>query len=152
MRLKLPPAPRCFDHSPAMLLFTNPTCSHQGDTEAFRTHTGLSPSDLQTPLLCSAARIRGGFFSSRKKQSTSTLHAFCQTRRVSPQEQSHKVLPFSFSTPSNRNNELHKQMASNKTTGGKSDWELYSPSQISKNPQGVLESLTCCLAYDLFLA
>lgn len=37
-------------------------------------------------------------------------------------------------------------MASNKTTGGKSDWELYNPSQISKNPQGVPESLICCLA------
>lgn len=38
-------------------------------------HTGFSLSDLQIPLLCSAARIRGGFFSSRRKQSTSTLCA-----------------------------------------------------------------------------
>lgn len=43
--------------------------------------SGLSVSDLQTPLLCLAPRIRGGFFSSRKKQSISTLCGW----RVSPQ-------------------------------------------------------------------
>lgn len=44
-------------------------------------------------------------------------------------------------------------MTSNKTTGGKSDWELHNPSQISKNPQGVpVSDLLSCTRPSLGFA
>lgn len=94
-RVKVQTAPsssHCFDHSPAMLLFTNPTCSHKGDTEALRTNPVTS-----RPLCCARQPGSGGVSSaagkSRAHQLSVPPH---QTRRASPQEQSHKEIPFFF--------------------------------------------------------